>query len=109
ELRERFVVGLLGHQACQNLVAALALGGALADALERHLCHRSYSSQPSKKSNTEALNSPCAIIEKWSQPGMVTALAPAMASARPCGGPARGSGAPPVPSPGARIATSGPL
>ena len=29
----------------------------------------SYSSQPSKKSNTFALNRPCAIIEKWSQPG----------------------------------------
>ena len=63
-----------------------------------------YSSQPSKKSNTLALNRPCAIIEKWSQPGMTTALAPAMASARPCGGPASWSRAPAMTSAGRRIA-----
>src|ERR1700704_5529350 len=63
-----------------------------------------YSSQPSKKSNTLALNRPCAIIEKWSQPGMTTALAPGMASARPCGGPAGWARAPPVTRVGRRIA-----
>ena len=63
-----------------------------------------HSSQPSKKSKTLALNSPCAIIEKWSQPGMTTALAPGMASARPCGEPASWSRAPAITRVGRRIA-----
>ena len=62
QLRQRLLVGLLGQQARQHLGAALALFGAGADRFERDLRH--YSSQPSKKSNTFALNSPCAIIEK---------------------------------------------
>jgi glycosyltransferase involved in cell wall biosynthesis len=76
------ILGAAGSEAPALLKAGLNGGNATLFAIGR------YSSQPSKKSKTLALNRPCAIIEKWSQPGMTTALAPGMASARPCGGPA---------------------
>ena len=63
-LASALLLGFLGIRLRQHLLAALALGGALADALEGYLGHRRYSSQPSKKSNTLALNRPWAIIEK---------------------------------------------
>ena len=49
ELGQRLVVGLLGQEAREHLLAALALGGALADALERHLGHARHGATPASR------------------------------------------------------------